>query len=183
MSFSKLKKKKNLATLILLSILFVLASVILQAKEKKVIDTIDTTEGIFCYTSNLNTLFLYYEVRVEPGEITNFYEILLNSSLLIPSNWGVEVTVYDDKSEEIEGNRINNILTYQCSTRNMTFIVYQNSYLLVSFTIEVEAFYYEASTIILYIFLSFIFIWINYLTYVLIKRRKETEKWFKPFSR
>ncbi|MCG3226964.1 MAG: hypothetical protein H7645_08600 [Candidatus Heimdallarchaeota archaeon] len=183
MSINKLRKKKVFVALILLSISLTLASIILQIKEKEVIDTIDTAVGIFGYSTNLNTPFLYYEVRVETGEKTDFYEILLNSSSLIPSYWGVEVTVYDDKSEEIEGNRINNILTYQCSTRNMTFIVYHDSYLLVSFAIEVEAFYYEASTIILYMLLSLIFIWINYLTYVLIKRRKETEKWFKPFRK
>jgi hypothetical protein len=65
----------------------------------------------------------------------------------------------------------------------MKFVVYEISYLIVSFAIEVEAFYYEASPIILYLFLSFVFIWINYLTYVLIKKRKETEKWFKPFRK
>ncbi|MCG3222301.1 MAG: hypothetical protein H7641_13055 [Candidatus Heimdallarchaeota archaeon] len=180
---SKLKKKKVFVIIILLSFSLVLASIIVQVKEQKLKDRIYTTEGSFSYSSNPNGPFLFYEVRVETGDTINFSEILLNDSLPIPSDWGVDVTVYDENEVEIEGNRINNILIYQCSTRNITFTAYQISYLQVYFTIEVEAFYYEASPIILYLFLSFVFIWINYLSYVLIKRRKETEKWFKPFRK
>ncbi|MHA1953656.1 MAG: hypothetical protein ACW96U_06910 [Candidatus Heimdallarchaeaceae archaeon] len=106
MSIRKLKKKQILVVVILLSFSIAIASIMIQVYEKKTIDTINSTEGIFAYSTNLNTPFLYYEVRVETGEITNFYEILLNSSLPIPSDWGVDVTVYDDKNEEIRGNRI-----------------------------------------------------------------------------
>lgn len=183
MPISKLKKKKILVVVIQLSFFLALASIIVLVKEQEIIDRIFIEEGGFSYNSNPNRPFLYYEIRVEKGDMINFSEILLNDSLPIPLDWGVDVTVYDESNVEVDGNRINNILIYKCPTRNVTFTAYQISYLLVSFTIEVEAFYYEASPIILYIFLSFIFVWINYLTYVLIKRRKETAKWFKPFRK
>jgi hypothetical protein len=183
MPFANLKKKKVLVAVIILSFCLVIATIIVHAKGNVVIDRIFTTEGSFEYSINPNRPFLYYEIRVETGETINFSEILFNESLPIPSEWGVEVTVYDENGENIHGNRINDILIYHCTTKNVSFTAYQISYLLVQFTIEVEAFYYETMPIVLYLLLSLVFIWINFLTYVLVKRRKETEKWFKPFRK
>ncbi len=183
MSIRIIKRRQVLAAIILLSLLIALASIIIQVNEQKLIDRIFTTEGSFSYSSNPNRPFLYYEVRVEEGDTINFMEIMLNESLPIPFDWGLDITVYDENHIEIEGNSINDILIYKCLTRNMTFTAYQISYLLVYFTIEVEAFYYEASSIILYLSLSLILIWCAYLAYIMIKRRKETEKWLKPFRK
>ena len=183
MSIIKIMRKKVLFIVILLSLSIVTASIVVQVKEQNLIDRIYTEEGEYSYSAHPNRPFLFYEVRVDQGDMINFSEILLNDSLPIPSDWGINVKVYDAEDQEIDSNRVNEILIFNCPTKNMSFTAYQISYLLVEFTIEVEAFYYEASPIILYLFFSFIFIWINYLTYILIKKRKETEKWFKPFRK
>jgi hypothetical protein len=147
------------------------------------LDIIYLEEGEYSYSVNQKKPFLYYEVRVEEGDWINFNEVMFNESLPFPSDWGIDVEVYNAEGEELYGNRVNDILIFNCPTRNISFTAYQISYLLVGFIIEVEVFHYEANPIILYIFLSLLVIWINYLTYVLIKKRKDTEKWLKPFRK
>ena len=183
MLIGKLRNKKVLTTIILLSLSLAIASIIVKVNEQKPIDRIYSREGSFSYNSNPNKPFHFYEVRVEIRNMINYMEMLMNDSLPFPMYWGVNVDVYDENNERIEGNRIGDVYVYRCLTRNMTFTAYQISYLLVEFSIEVEAFYYEASPILLYLFLTFIFVWINYVSYVLIKRKKQTEKWFKPFRK
>jgi len=183
MSVIRIRKKKVFTAVIVVSLLLVIASIVVNTKERKMIDRIYIEEGEHSYSAHPNRPFLFYEVRVDQGDIINFMEVFLNDSLPIPDDWGVDVEVYDAEKEEVDGQRINNILIFRCSTRNMSFTAYQISYLLVEFTIEVEAYYYEANPIILYLFLSIVFIWINYLSYMLIKRRKDTEKWLKPFEK
>jgi len=175
MLIHRIKMRMLLVVVIFLSFSISLTTIIIQVKEQKIIDRIFTTEGSFSYSSKPNRPFLYYEVRVEEGETINFMEIMLNESLPIPTNWGLNITVYDENNNEIEGKHVNDKLIYKCLTRNMTFTAYQISYLLVYFTIEVEAFYYEASSIILYLSLSIILIWSIYLACSMIKRRKETK--------
>lgn len=183
MSFISWKRRKIFVIVIFVSFLLALSSIIVYSQESRIVDRIITTDGSFSYSSNPNRPFLYYEVRVETGGIINFNEILLNDTLSLPSDWGVEVAVYDEDSSEIDGFSYSDVLVFKCPTRNMTLTAYQISYLLVYYTIEVEAVYYDTIPVILYLLLSIAFIWINYLTYILIKRRKETEKWFKPFRK
>ena len=183
MPLTNLKRKKILFIVIIISFSLGIATIVVYAKESKIVDRIITTEGSYIYSSNPNRPFLHYEIRVMEGGTINFNEILLNETLPIPTDWGVEVTVLSSEGWEVEGVHIGDLIVYSCPTRNVTLSAYQISYLLVNFTIEVEAVYYEAVPIILYLICSVAFVWINYLTFILIKKRKETEKWFKPFRK